>query len=196
MKKENLMKLRFAPRNRYAISGIKSWEFLFEKFLRINYGEIFFDNFAILIGVARRRRAKGFTLIEIMLVIIIIGILVAMVTPQFVGRSEKARMAAARADIEANLSTVLDLYELDNGQYPTTEQGLKALMQEPTQTPIPQNWSGPYLKKREVPKDPWGHEYVYAAPGVHNPDMFDLASYGPDGIESSDDIVNWVKDGK
>ena len=141
----------------------------------------------------RRDDQKGFTLIEIMLVIIIIGILVAIVTPQFAGRSEKARIAAARTDIEANLSTVLDLYELDNGHYPTTDQGLMALIQEPTTNPAPQNWNGPYLKKKQIPKDPWGRDYVYASPGIHNPENFDLSSYGTDGIESSDDIANWVK---
>ena len=138
------------------------------------------------------KNRNAFTLIEIMLVVIIIGILVAMVAPQFSGRSEKARIAAGRADIVANISTALDLYELDNGRYPTTEQTLKALIEKPATAPIPLSWSGPYLKKKEVPKDPWGREYLYASPGVHNMETFDLSSYGPDGVESEDDIVNWI----
>jgi len=93
--------------------------------------------------------------------------------------------------LKANLSTALDMYELDNGRYPTTGQGLKALLQEPGTSPVPHDWSGPYLKKKRIPKDPWKREYVYVAPGVHNTGEFDLYSLGPDGIESEDDIVNW-----
>ena len=140
------------------------------------------------------KRLHAFTLIEIMLVVIIIGILVAMVAPQFSGRSEKARLAAAKADIEANLSTALDLYELDNGYYPPSEQGLAALIQQPSTIPVPENWNGPYLKKKQIPHDPWGREYVYIAPGVHNPEMFDLSSHGPDGVESRDDVRNWIEE--
>ena len=137
---------------------------------------------------------KAFTMIEVMLVVIIIGILVAMVVPNLSGRGEQARVAAARADIEANITAALDLYELDNGKYPTTEQGLSALISEPA--PEPTNWNGPYLKKKVVPKDPWGREYIYQSPGIHNKDEFDLSSQGPDGIESEDDIVNWFKEGQ
>jgi len=138
-----------------------------------------------------KRKAKGFTLIEIMLVVIIIGVLAAMVIPNLAGRGEQARRAAAKADIESNLSTALDLYELDNGRYPTTEQGLSALIQKPTATPEPMQWNGPYLKKKKIPTDPWGRTYVYVAPGRHNTDDYDLSSLGPDGMESSDDIGNW-----
>ena len=137
------------------------------------------------------RNPKGFTMIEIMLVIIIIGILVAMVVPNFAGRGEQARTAAARTDIEANLASALDLYELDNGHYPTTEQGLKALLEKPTSSPVPINWKGPYLKRKKIPQDPWGREYLYVNPGVHNTEDYDLYSYGSDGIESSDDVTNW-----
>ncbi|MBI3617244.1 MAG: type II secretion system major pseudopilin GspG [Candidatus Omnitrophica bacterium] len=136
----------------------------------------------------------AFTLIEIMLVVIIIGILAAMVIPNMAGRSEQARVAAAHADIDANLGTALDLYELDNGQYPTTEQGLKALLVKPSSSPVPTNWHGPYLKKKRIPVDPWGREYKYTAPGINNTEEFDLSSYGPDGVESQDDIVNWPHD--
>ena len=137
------------------------------------------------------KRQNGFTMIEIMLVVIIIGILAAMVIPNIAGRGKQARVAAARADIEANITTALDLYELDNGQYPTTEQGLMALIQKPSSSPVPENWNGPYLKKHRVPLDPWGKEYAYLSPGTHNKEEFDLFSYGADGVESQDDIVNW-----
>jgi len=141
-------------------------------------------------------RRHGFTLIEIMLVIIIIGVLVAMVVPSISGRSNQARKAAAVTDIESNLDNALDLYQLDNGHYPTTEQGLMALIEKPTADPVPAKWSGPYLKKKRLPKDPWGHEYVYAFPGEHNKEGYDLSSLGPDGIAGKDDITNWEKDDK
>src|SRR5437870_933560 len=99
---------------------------------------------------------RGFTLIEIMLVVIIIGILVAMIVPNIDGRSEQARKTAVRTDIESNLSTALDLYRMDIGQYPTTQQGLNALLNEPVTSPVPAQWNGPYLKKKKAPKDPWG----------------------------------------
>jgi len=134
---------------------------------------------------------KGFTLIEIMLVVIIIGVLVAMVVPNIAGRSEQARNTAARTDIESNLATALDLYKLDNGGFPTSEQGLSALLTEPSASPAPIKWSGPYLKKKKLPKDPWNRNYAYAYPGEHNKDSYDLSSLGPDGIESKDDATNW-----
>ena len=137
---------------------------------------------------------KGFTLIEIMLVVIIIGVLVAMIVPNIAGRSEQARTTAARTDIESNLATALDLYQLDNGRYPSTEQGLDALMHQPGAAPAPPKWNGPYLKKKKMPKDPWGRDYVYAFPGTRNASGYDLSSLGPDGAESKDDIANWELD--
>ena len=137
------------------------------------------------------KRNNAFTLIEIMLVVIIIGILIAMVVPNLSGRSEQARITAARADIESNVSTALDLYQVDNGKYPTTEQGLAALLTKPSATPVPSNWNGPYLKKKKIPKDPWGKDYIYVAPGTHNKEEYDLSSAGPDQVESNDDITNW-----
>ena len=137
---------------------------------------------------------RAFTMVEIMLVVIIIGILAAMVIPNLAGRGEQARKSAARADIEANISAALDLYELDNGRYPSTEQGLFALLQEPTTPPTPKSWNGPYLKKKKMPLDPWGRDYVYVNPGVHNKDSYDLASLGPDGVESQDDVTNWAEE--
>jgi general secretion pathway protein G len=138
-----------------------------------------------------QNKRHGFTLIEIMLVVIIIGILAAMLVPNIAGRSDQARKTAARSDIESNLSTALDLYKMDAGQYPTTAQGLGALLAAPTVPPVPGQWSGPYLKKKKVPKDPWGRNYVYLFPGTKNPESYDLASLGADGVESSDDITNW-----
>ncbi|MFC1755482.1 type II secretion system major pseudopilin GspG [Thermoproteota archaeon] len=133
---------------------------------------------------------RAFTLIELMLVVIIIGVLAALVVPRLAGRSEQARQAAAQADIEANIATALDLYELDNGQYPTAEQGLAALISKPSSIPVPLNWNGPYLKKE--PKDPWTRPYVYKCPGEHNTGDYDLSSWGKDGIEGGgDDVFNW-----
>jgi general secretion pathway protein G len=134
---------------------------------------------------------KSFTLVEILLVVVIIMVLVGMIAPNLAGRGEQARRAAAKADIEANLSVALDMYELDNGRYPTTSQGLKALIEKPAGSPVPVNWNGSYLKKKRIPKDPWGNDYVYAAPGAHNNEEYDLSSLGADGVESGDDIVNW-----
>ena len=130
---------------------------------------------------------KGFTLFELMLVVIIIGALVAMVTPRLAGRSEQAKAGAAQADISANIATALKLYELDTGAFPSTaEGGLAALFEKPAGA---SNWNGPYLEKRPV--DPWGREYKYVSPGTHRPHDYDLSSLGRDGQESADDIRNW-----
>ena len=125
---------------------------------------------------------KGFTLVELMLVVIIIGVLVAMVAPRLAGRSEQAKIAAARADINANLASALDLYEIDNGSYP---EKLDDLMVKPANA---NNWKGPYLKKK--PTDPWGNPYVYKYPGTHGD--YDLMSYGRTGMEGgSDAVTSW-----
>ena len=135
---------------------------------------------------------RGFSLIEIILVVIIIATLSAMVVPRLTGRSEQARQAAAKADIEVNIPTALKLYELDNGFLPTTDQGLNALLQKPTTTPMPENWNGPYLEK--LPVDPWGRPYQYLSPGTNRPHDYDLSSLGkdPKPDAASDDIVNWI----
>ena len=129
---------------------------------------------------------SAFTLIELMLVVVIIGALVAMVMPRLTGRGEQARSAAAKADIQANVATALKLYELDNGNFPSSGEGLNALL---TRASSASNWNGPYLEKKPV--DPWGREYKYKYPGEHGRD-YDLYSLGKDGQEgTADDVVNW-----
>jgi general secretion pathway protein G len=135
------------------------------------------------------RRNEGFTLIELMLVIVIIGALAAMVVPRLTGRSEEARIGAAKADIKGNLSLALRLYEMDTGRYPTTDQGLNALLGKPSAPPVPENWKGPYIE--QDPLDPWKRRYEYRYPGSHPPRDYDLYSLGPDGEESKDDVTNW-----
>lgn len=137
-------------------------------------------------------RQKSFTLIEILLVVVIISALAAMVVPRLTGRSQQARESIARADITVNIPTALKLYELDNGMFPTTEQGLTALVVKPETPPVPDNWNGPYLERGSF-RDPWGREYRYRYPGEHNPD-FDLYSLGSSGVDDENNIVNWETD--
>ena len=136
----------------------------------------------------RRRRTQGFTLIELLLVVVIIGILAAIVVPKLTSRSEESRISAAKADIQV-LSGMLSTYEVDNGKYPSSEQGLLALLQRPGGTPEPKNWKGPYIKSAELPKDPWGHEYIYLCPGVKHPNDFDLFSMGPNEKGGDEDDI-------
>ena len=142
-------------------------------------------------GAVLRVKSRGFTLIELMVVVVIIGLLAAVVVPRVVGRGEEAKIAAARLQIK-EIEAALDLYRLDNGFYPTTEQGLKALVERPTTEPLPRNWrEGGYMKK--VPVDPWGNPFVYRSPGDHG--EYDLFSMGADGREggegSGKDITSW-----
>ena len=135
------------------------------------------------------RLRAAFTLLEIMVVVFIIGLLLSVAIVKIQGRTEQARETAARQDIEGGLRTSLNLYELDNGSFPTTEQGLGALYEKPSVEPIPKHWRQ-YLEKKP-PKDPWGNDYAYRYPGAHNPNGYDLSSLGKDGVESEDDIKNW-----
>jgi len=140
-----------------------------------------------------RRPSAGFTLIEILVVIIVLGLLAALVGPRILGRVSEAKSATARTQIEL-FGLALDNYRLDNGAYPTTEQGLAALQEKPTRDPLPLNWRGPYLK-RDVPLDPWGRPYLYKCPGEHTPSGYDLSTLGHDGQvggEGEDaDITSW-----
>lgn len=139
------------------------------------------------------RDSSGFTLIELMVVIVILSILAVYMMPRIMGRPEQARRIKAKTDISA-LETALRLYKLDNGKYPTTEQGLEALVQEPDSGPQPMNWrEGGYVEKGRIAKDPWGNEYVYISPGNH--DDYDIISYGADGEPGGEgddaDIKSW-----
>ena len=130
---------------------------------------------------------NGFTLIEIMVVVVILGILAAAVVPKIMSRPEQARIEKAKHDIAA-LESALNIYKLDNYQYPSTDQGLESLVSKPSGSPQPRNYkSGGYIKK--LNKDPWGQEYLYLFPGTHTD--LDLYSLGPDGQPSDDDIGNW-----
>ena len=140
-----------------------------------------------------RTHHRGFTLIELLVVIVILGVLATLVAPNVFRHVGTARDAAARAQIEM-IGAALDAYRLDTGRYPTTQQGLAALWQEPTAQPRPLNWRGPYLRK-EAPLDPWGRAYLYASPGQHGSGGYDLYSYGADGREGGTgedaDIASW-----
>ncbi len=136
-------------------------------------------------------RKSGFTLVELLIVVTILGILVAMVVPRLAGRTEQARRGRADADVKGALPLALDLFEVDTGKYPTSEEGLNILLNAPPDAES-RNWHGPYLK--QPPIDPWGHPYRYIYPGVKNPQDYDLFSIGPDGAEgTSDDTGNWKK---
>ncbi|MFW6181555.1 MAG: type II secretion system major pseudopilin GspG [Spirochaetota bacterium] len=144
--------------------------------------------------ITGRGRLPAFTLIELMVVVVILGILAVFVVPRVAGRPEEARVTKARVEI-ANLEQALELYYLDNGRYPTTEQGLEALVRKPDTGPEPTNWQpGGYLNKPRIPVDPWGTPYMYVSPGNHNSD-YDLYSLGRDGQPGGEgydaDITNW-----
>ena len=137
------------------------------------------------------RNSGGFSLIELLVVLVIIGLLLALIGPDVVKNIGPAKQKAAKAQIEL-FSVALDNYKIHTGEYPTTEQGLEALIKQP---PGVKNWKGPYLKKKVIPKDPWGNDYIYKCPGEHNKDSYDLYSYGKDGQKGGEgenkDITNW-----
>lgn len=137
------------------------------------------------------RQQTGFTLIEVMVVVVILGILAAIVVPKVMDNPDKARVTTARAEIR-NLDSALKMYKLDNFHYPSTDQGLDALVQKPAGSPEARNWqSGGYLDR--MPKDPWGNDYLYLNPGVHGDiDIYSLGADGqPGGSEYDSDIGNW-----
>ncbi len=138
---------------------------------------------------ARARRAAGFTLIELMVVLVIIGVLAALIVPNVLDRTDDARATAARTDVH-NIMQALKLYKLDNQRYPTPEQGLAALVQRPSTPPVPGNWK-PYLEK--LPSDPWGQPYQYLNPGIKG--EVDVMSFGADGKSGGEgkdaDIGSW-----
>ncbi|WP_379771085.1 type II secretion system major pseudopilin GspG [Massilia aerilata] len=141
----------------------------------------------------QRRRQRGFTLVEIMVVVVIIGILGMLVVPKLLGRTGEARVTAAKTDI-ATLMQALKLYKLDNQRYPTNEQGLTALVQKPTTGPAANGWKeGGYVEK--LPKDPWGNNYQYLQPGLHGEiDVFSLGADGqPGGAGEDADVGSWDK---
>jgi len=128
---------------------------------------------------------RGFTLIEIMVVIVILGILAGLLVPRIIGRPEEAKQLKAKIQIEG-LETALRLYKLDNGNYPDTEQGMQALVEKPETGQLAGKWrKGGYLEKGKVPLDPWGNEFVYLSPGMHGD--YDIISYGADGVPSGED---------
>ncbi len=136
---------------------------------------------------------KGFTLLEIIVVVFILSLLAAIVAPQIMGRTDDARITKAKVEIK-NLETALKLFKLDNGFYPGTEQGLAALIERPATGQIPQKYrEGGYLEQKKIPLDPWGSPYLYISPGIYGD--FDIISYGADGKEGGEgknaDIKNW-----
>lgn len=138
------------------------------------------------------QRNRGFTLIEIMVVVVIISVLIGLVAPNIMGRVDEAKVTAAKADI-ATMSQALDMYRIDNGHYPTTEQGLQALVQKPGGSPEPKNWNpSGYMKKKELPKDPWGADYQY----MREPSGFLIMSYGADGREGGEEYDADISSGE
>jgi general secretion pathway protein G len=138
------------------------------------------------LNLKRHRAQSAFTLVELLLVLVILGILAAVVIPKFSGRTEQAKEQAARTQI-TTFRTALDAYEVDNGSYPRGRNGLQDLIVQPRDA---QNWRGPYLQTDRIPTDPWGGEYIYECPGKHNPASYDLSSAGAPGANNP--IANWT----
>jgi general secretion pathway protein G len=136
-----------------------------------------------------RKQKRGFTLIELLLVLVILGVLAGIVVPRFGGQTERARETAAQTQI-STFKTALDTYEVDMGSYPKGKDGLKELVTQPRNA---KNWRGPYLQG-DIPKDPWGNDYIYESPGKHNPSTYDIMSMGKDArVGGDDDVTNWTQ---
>ena len=129
----------------------------------------------------------AFTLMEMILVVVILGLLASLVLPQFIGRGKEAKVAVAKAQVDS-IKVALSSFELDLDRFPTTSEGLAALMEKPASLAADSNWR-PYLDEKKVPTDPWGNEYIYRRPGVENPETYDLFSPGPDGRTDTDDDI-------
>jgi len=139
----------------------------------------------------REHKRQGFTLIELLLVLVILASLAAIVVPKFAGRTEQAKITQARTQL-SHFESTLDTFELDLGRYPSTMEGLDALVNKPAGL---DKWKQPYLRRQDIPLDPWGNEYEYRYPGQKNEYGYDLYSKGPDGREGGDDdIDNWTSD--
>ena len=152
------------------------------------------SNWVYFKGLAGNRR--GFTLIEIMVVIVILAILAAVIAPRLIGRVDESKVTEGKVQIR-NFETALKMYKLDNGTYPTTSQSLTALVVKPKTNPVPKKWhKGGYLEKKSIPSDPWGNPFLYLSPGLHGD--YDLLSYGADGLKGGADfdadINNWEID--
>jgi general secretion pathway protein G len=143
--------------------------------------------------IVRQNSDRGFTLLEIIIVVFILSLLVAIVAPRIIGRTDEARVTGAKIQIR-NFETALKLFKLDNGFYPDTQQGLDALIEKPATGRIPQKYKeGGYLEQKKIPPDPWGNPYIYVSPGLQGD--FDIISYGGDGKEGGEgkdaEIKNW-----
>jgi general secretion pathway protein G len=144
-------------------------------------------------AISGSRRERGFTLLEIIVVVFILSLLAAIVAPRIIGRTDDARIEATKVQIR-NVETALKLFKMDNGFYPDTQQGLEALVEKPASGRVPQNYKeGGYLEQRKIPLDPWGNPYVYVSPGLNGD--YDILSYGADGNEGGEgknaDIKSW-----
>lgn len=141
----------------------------------------------------RASARRAFTLLEVMMVLVILGVIAVLVLTQVTGAQQRAMEDAARTAIKGPLTNALEMFRLNTGQYPTTDMGLAALIERPSDEELAAKWAGPYLKAEQL-RDPWNSEYKYVSPGSFNETGFDLSSPGPDRVEGNeDDITNWAK---